>query len=53
MVNTIANDITVTAAFSDTVEMAEYLAWEAHKVEYAPFVSAVGRLSQAFLGNTS
>ncbi|KAG2123118.1 hypothetical protein BD769DRAFT_1670198 [Suillus cothurnatus] len=44
MIQTIANDITVSAAFSDTVEMAQYLATEARKVTYAPYVSAAGQI---------
>ncbi|KAG2145088.1 hypothetical protein BD769DRAFT_1382910 [Suillus cothurnatus] len=44
MIQTIANDVTVSAAFSDTVEMAQYLATEACKVTYAPYVSAAGQI---------
>jgi hypothetical protein len=44
MIQTIANDVTVSAAFSDTVEMAQYLATEARKVTYAPYVSAAGQI---------
>ncbi|KAG1837643.1 hypothetical protein DFJ58DRAFT_734247 [Suillus subalutaceus] len=44
MVYTIVNDMMVTGAYSDTVEMAEYLAIEARKIPYAPYVSGAGQL---------
>lgn len=46
MIKTIANDVTVGAAFSDTVEMAQFLATEARKVRYAPYVSGMGQIME-------
>lgn len=51
MVHTIANDVTVTCAFADTVEMAQYLASEAHKVPYAPYASQAGMMMDHLAGH--
>ncbi|KAG2112600.1 uncharacterized protein F5147DRAFT_650771 [Suillus discolor] len=51
MVHRLANDTTVTAAYADTIEMAEYLVAEARKVPYAPYILGAGQLLREFMRN--
>ncbi|KAG1893560.1 uncharacterized protein F5891DRAFT_1196187 [Suillus fuscotomentosus] len=51
-VQRIANDLTLTAAFADTVDMAEYLASEARKIPYTPYISGAGVMMDHLAGNT-
>ncbi|KAJ8591566.1 hypothetical protein M405DRAFT_932061, partial [Rhizopogon salebrosus TDB-379] len=44
IIESIANDMTVSVVFAESVNLAEYLAVEASKIVYAPFQSHAGRL---------